>query len=133
MANAPAEASPPAPPDTGTRLAYENVFLAQERTQLAWTQAGLAFITFGFSIAKAFQFLHESQGTHAPLLGARTVGILMVAVGLVALTCASVQHRKAIKAIRSRCPGLPLSHAGVLADLLAGLGIVALIAAFLRN
>src|SRR6516225_6269749 len=105
-------------PDSATKLAFENVYLAQERTQLAWVQAGLAFITFGFSIAKAFQFLHETQGTHAPLLGARTVGILMVAVGLIALLLASAQHRKAVKAIRVRCPGLPVSHAGILADLL---------------
>ncbi|HEX4589001.1 MAG TPA: DUF202 domain-containing protein [Gemmataceae bacterium] len=123
----------PSPPDTATRLSYENIFLAQERTQLSWVQAGLAFITFGFTIAKAVQFLHESQGGQAPLLGARTVGILIIAVGLVAVALANNQHRKAIKAIRGRCPGLPTSHAGILADLLAGLGLVALVAAFLRN
>lgn len=129
MANSAADASP----DTATRLAYENVFLAQERTQLAWVQAGLAFITFGFTIAKAFQFLHESQGQQAPLLGARTVGILMVAVGLVSLVLAGAQHRRAVAAMRRQCPSLPVSHAGILAALLAGLGIVALVAAFLRG
>lgn len=103
------------------------------RTQLAWVQAGLAFISFGFSIAKAFQILHETRGENAPLLGARSVGILMVAIGFVSLVLASVQHRRAMKAIRRQCPGLPVSHAGVLAVVLAALGIVALVAAVLRN
>ena len=76
----------------------------------------MAFITFGFSIAKAFEFLHETQGTHAPLPGARSVGILMVAIGIVALALASIQHRRAINEIRRECPGLPISHASVLAD-----------------
>ena len=128
----PDQADRPGEPDTATRLAFENIFLAQERTQLAWVQAGLAFISFGFTIAKAFQFLHEQRGENAPLLGARTVGILMVAIGLVSLVLASSQHRRAMASIRRRCPGLPISHAGVLAVLLAGLGIVALFAAVLR-
>src|SRR3954453_19101620 len=98
MADRPAD--PTQPPDPATRLAFENIFLAQERTQLAWVQAGLAFISFGFTIAKAFQFLHEKQGEHAPLLGARAVGILMVVIGLVSLGLASAQHARAMAAIR---------------------------------
>src|SRR6516164_9092313 len=116
-------------PDSATKLAFENVYLAQERTQLAWVQAGLAFITFGFSIAKAFQFLHEQRGETAPLLGARSVGILMVAIGLTSLTLASSQHRRAMAALRQRCPSLPVSHAGILSVLLASLGILALVVA----
>jgi putative membrane protein len=131
MADGPADASPPL--DTATRLAYETNFLAHERTQLGWVQAGLAFISFGFTIAKAFQFLHQTRGEQAPLLGAQGVGILIMTVGLAALVLASAQHRKAMKAIRQRCSGLPISHAVILADLLAGLGIVAIIGAFLRN
>src|SRR5947199_2909713 len=103
MADRPADTTQP--PDPATRLAFENIFLAQERTQLAWVQAGLAFISFGFTIAKAFQILHETRGEHAPLLGARTVGILMVAIGLVSLVLASAQHRRALTAIRQECPG----------------------------
>jgi putative membrane protein len=126
-------AEPTQPPDAATRLAFENIFLAQERTQLAWVQAGLAFISFGFSIAKAFQILHETRGEQAPLLGARSVGILMVAIGLTSLVLAIAQHRRAERDIRRQCPGLPRSYAGVLAIVLAGLGIVALCGTFLRS
>jgi putative membrane protein len=120
-------------PDTATRLAFENLFLARERTQLAWVQASLAFISFGFSIAKAFQILHEQRGEQAPLLGARSVGILMVAIGLVSLVLASIQHRSAVTSLRRQCPGLPVSHSSILALLLAGLGIIALAGAVLRT
>jgi putative membrane protein len=100
---------------------------------LAWVQAGLAFISFGFSIAKAFQILHETRGEHAPWIGARTIGILMVAIGLVFLVLASAQHWRAMKALRRQYPDLPVSQAGILAILLAGLGMIALVGAFLRN
>ncbi len=128
-----ATGTPALTPEAAMRLTFENVFLAQERTQLAWVQAGLAFISFGFSIAKAFQLLHESRGEDAPLLGARTVGILMVAIGLISLGLATVQHRRAMTAIRRACPGLPISHAGIVAVLLAGLGVLALVGAILRS
>jgi putative membrane protein len=133
MIDPPAGGTPASPPDTATRLAFENILLAQERTQLAWVQSSLAFISFGFSIAKAFQILHETREEHAPLLGARSVGILMVAIGLVSLVLATVQHRRAVRMIRQQCPGLPASHASILAVLLAGLGILALCGAILRG
>src|SRR6478735_10031625 len=94
------------PLDLSTRLAFENTYVAQERTQMSWVQVCLALISFGFTIAKAFETLHEHQGTASPLLGGRTVGLLMLAIGLVSLTLASVQHRRAMKALRRQCPTL---------------------------
>lgn len=121
------------PMDEGTRLAIENTFLAQERTQLSWVQLALALISFGFSIAKAFQFLHDAQGDRSPVLSASTVGILMIAIGLAALALATVQHRKSIRALRIRCPGLPGSNADILSVVIVALGIVALVGAVLRH
>src|SRR5262245_39733647 len=92
------------PLDTSMRLAYENLYLAQERTQMAWVQVSLAFISFGFTMAKFFEFLHETKGEQSTLLGARTVGILMIAIGLIFLCLASMQHRRALKAMREQCP-----------------------------
>ena len=48
--------------DTGMRLAFECTYLAHERTQMAWVRTGLALITFGFTIAKFFEFLHAQHG-----------------------------------------------------------------------
>ena len=94
---------------------------------------GSGIITFGFTIAKFFQFLHEQKGEPAPLLHSRTVGILMISVGLVALALGSLQHTVALRALREHCPDLPRSLAGVTAGLLAVLGVLALVGALLRN
>ena len=119
--------------DTGTRLAYERTYLAHERTQMAWVRTGLALISFGFGIAKFFEYLHEKLGEKAPLMGPRTVGILMITIGLVGLTLAGLQHRRAMKILREQCPDLPISLAGVTAGLLSLIGTLALIGAFLRQ
>lgn len=115
--------------DTSTKLAYDRTFLAHERTQMAWVRTSLALISFGFGIAKFFQYLHESQGEHAPHLGPRTVGMIMIAIGLIGLALANVQHRRALKMLRAECPGLPLSTAGVTAVIIMALGILAFIGA----
>ncbi len=119
--------------DTSTRLSFDRTFQALERTQMAWVRTGLALITFGFGIAKFFQYLHEQQGQSAPFLGASTVGMMMIAIGLVGLLLANVQHRRALKALREECPGLPLSVAGAMAVLIMVLGILAFVGALLRH
>jgi len=121
------------PLDTSTKLAFETNYLAHERTQLSWIQVGLAFISFGFSIAKVFEMLREKDPNQSPVLGARTVGILMISIGLGSLILANIQHWRTSQALRRKCPGLPISHAGGLAVLLALLGIAALIGAILRH
>jgi putative membrane protein len=119
--------------DKGTRLSFERTFQALERTQMAWVRTGLALITFGFGIAKFFQFLHDQQGERAPVMGGFTVGMLMISIGLVGLLLANVQHRRALKTLREECPGLPISVAGAMAVAIMVLGIVAFIGALIRH
>ena len=119
------------PLDTGTRLAYKRTYFANERTQMAWVRTSLALISFGFGIAKFFQYLHEKQGTQAPPMGPRTVGMTMIAIGLVSLAVANFQHRRVVKALSAECPGLPLSTAGATAAVIMVLGILAFIVALL--
>ena len=115
-----------------TRLAYERTYLAHERTLMAWLRTALSLISFGFTISKFFEYLQQKQAESAPLIGAKAVGILMIAVGLVSLALASLQHFRAIRLIRERCPGLPRSLAQVTAGLLAVLGLLALVGAAIR-
>lgn len=117
--------------DTGTQLAYERTYLAHERTQMAWVRTSLALISFGFGIAKFFQYLHETQGKHAPHLGPRTVGMVMIAIGLIGLVVANVQHRRTLKSLRKKCPDLPRSTAGMFAVIIMAMGILAFIGALL--
>ena len=121
------------PVDDAARSAIESTFLAQERTQLSWVQLALALISFGFTIAKAFQFLHESHGDRSPILSATTVGILMIAIGLGALAMATLQHRAALRVLRARCPDLPISNADIVSLVIVALGINALAGAVLRH
>jgi putative membrane protein len=121
------------PLDTSTRLAYERTYLAHERTLMGWVRTAISLISFGFTIAKVFEYLREKEGPRATLLGPRVVGIIMIALGLVALGLATMQHRRASKVLRERCPDLPPSLAGVMAAFFALLGILALFSAILRQ
>jgi putative membrane protein len=120
-----------APMDSGTRLGYHRTYLAHERTQLAWVRTSLALIAFGFGIAQFYQYLHETQGERAPPMGPRTVGMLMISIGLVALASAYLQHRRAMRALRAECPDLPASTAGATAVVIMLLGILAFLSALL--
>ena len=118
--------------DVRVPLAYERTFLAYERTQIAWVRTALALISFGFAIAKFFAYLREQRGEEATLLSPRMVGLFMIVIGLVGLILANLQQRRAVKALRKRCPELPTPVANVMAVLIALLGVLALIGALLR-
>ncbi len=56
----------------------------------------------------------------------------MIVIGLLALVLAGLQHRQAVRALRADFGPMPLSLAGVLATLIAGLGALALRSVTLR-
>jgi len=118
--------------DLATRLAFERTYLAHERTQMAWVRTSLALITFGFGIAKFVHYLRE-QRLERPTIDPAHIGTLMILIGLVTLALANIQHRRALRILRRRCPDLPPSLAWVIAALLAPLGILALILVLLRE
>lgn len=121
------------PLDTATQLAYERNYLSQERTLMGWIRTSLSLITFGFGIAKFFEYLREQSPGHERLLGPKAVGLLMISIGLVSLALASVQHWHAVKDLRRRCPGIQPSVVGVIAPFIALLGILALFSAIFRS
>ena len=121
-----------AQPDPRVQLAFERTFLAYERTRIAWVRTALSLISFGFVIAKFFQYVRERQGETATVLSPRAIGLVMITIGLVGLILANCQERRAVKALRERCPDLPQSISGVMAVLIALLGVLALIGALLR-
>lgn len=94
----------------------------------------LSLITFGFSMYKFFQYLHETNADLTErLLTPRTFGIIMISIGLIVLLLAKVQNRQRRKVLRSHYSDLPFSLASLLATLIATLGARALIAAFVRQ
>jgi len=115
-------------------LAADRTRLAHERTLMAWIRTAVSLISFGFAIFKFFQFLRESkpdQPTHSAV-GPHLFAILMITIGLTALTLAWIQTRQELKILRQQAGPMPYSLASVIAAMVAGLGVVALIAVALR-
>ncbi|MDX1888794.1 DUF202 domain-containing protein [Mycolicibacterium sp. 050158] len=119
---------PAEPLDASTRLALERTRLANERTLMAWIRTCTSLIAFGFTIFNFFQFLDTKEGVRQGIVSPWVVGVLMIVVGLTGLVLASLQHRQAMKALEAEAGPMPYSVSGVMAGLIAVLGIVALAA-----
>ena len=132
MDNEAAHKPPATQPDPRVQLAFERTFLAYERTRIAWVRTALALISFAFAIAKFFQYLRQNRGETTTMLSPRAVGLIMITIGLFGLIVAHLQERRALKSLRERCPELPVPISGVMAVLIAFLGVLALVGAILR-
>ena len=120
--------------DTSTRLAVDRTRLAHERTLMAWVRTATSLISFGFTIYKFFQFDVARQPLHASaLIGPRGFALLMITIGLVSLALSTVQHRRDMKALRDEFGNVPYSTAAIVATLVAGLGLLALVVVILRG
>jgi putative membrane protein len=79
-----------------TDLAMERNYLAADRTLMAWIRTALSMISFGFTIGKLGQVLHEVN-VKGVLGRTRTMSIeniayFLVILGTVALLMAAIQH-----------------------------------------
>jgi len=119
--------------DTSTRLAFDRTRVAYERTMLAWVRTATSLITFGFSVYKFFQLQHLEGEQTGHLVGPREFSLLLVSLGLASLFLATVEHRVNMQGLRAQYPEVPRSLAGVVASLIAILGILALIVMILRQ
>jgi putative membrane protein len=120
------------PLDASTRLAVERTRLASERTLMAWIRTCTSLIAFGFTIFKFFQYLATEERRRAPIVSPWVVGMVMILVGLTGLTLAWFQHRQEMKALQAEVETMPYSIAGIMAALIAGLGLIALVVVIWR-
>ena len=126
-------AIPDATISESTRLAVERTRLAHERTLMAWVRTATSLISFGFTIYKFFEYLHQSGEQPPQLFGTRHFALLMIVIGLVSLVIATLQHRQSMKVLRAQYHDVPYSLAATMAALIGLLGIVGLLSVIFRQ
>ncbi|MGA2802712.1 MAG: DUF202 domain-containing protein [Verrucomicrobiota bacterium] len=113
------------------------IYMAAERTFLAWIRTGIALMGFGFVVARFGLFLRELASSSEPAKlhhagFSLPVGILLIAIGIVVNVVAAIRHRRCVRAIdRGQFrpafgAGFALSLAGLLA--LIGLAVAVYLA-----
>jgi putative membrane protein len=120
----------------GENMAAENiehdprVYMAAERTFLAWIRTSLALMAFGFVIARFGLFLREIEATHlgaaaVPTAFSLPIGVAFVLIGVITNILASVNHVRYIRELNEGklTIGRPSRLAIVVALILAAAGI----------
>ena len=128
------EASKETAADIATRLAHERTDaamtrtrMAAERTLMAWIRTSLSMISFGFTILKFFEFLHEAQGPLGKFHGerARHLGLVLISLGTLIMIPAIFQNRNLMKSLSSLDGRSSWSLSLVVAILVGGFGFFA--------
>ena len=116
-----------------TQLGYDRTSLAHDRTLMAWIRTATSLISFGFTLYKFFELQLKSKSEHGQWVGPREFAMLMIAIGLFALAVSTIQYRMDRQRLKAQYPNIPKSMSGVIATLIAILGIVAFVAVILRR
>jgi putative membrane protein len=99
---------------------------------MAWVRTATSLISFGFTIYKGFQYLQQSQGARHGL-SPRDFALAMIGLGIGSLTLATFQHRRDLQVLEAQYGKMPHSTAQIVATVVAGLGILALVLVALRE
>ena len=86
---------------TTNELARERNRAAADRTLMAWIRTALAMIGFGFGVGKLYEALEKAdpEGISDPLNSAQIVGEALIALGVLGLLAAVIQHWRILKRI----------------------------------
>ena len=118
-------AAPAQLPDA-TKLAVDRTRLAHDRTLMAWVRTSTSLISFGFTMYKFFQYLHDNrQGAPERMIGPRGFAMIMITIGLAGLVLATIEHRRSMVALRTEYGGIvPYSLTTIVAGLIAILAVL---------
>lgn len=119
-----------------TQMAVSRTVAAYDRTLIAWVRTCISLISFGFTIYKFFQAIVE-KGIHVGygLIGPKEIGTIMIAMGLITLTAATIQNHIELKKLKIMHPEchIPLSISKILAFLIMILSVFLLILALFNQ
>jgi putative membrane protein len=100
---------------------------------MAWIRTATGLISFGFTIYKFFDFeLAKNPVPVTHLIGPRQFAMIMIGSGLVALSLSVVDHRRNLRQLEGESNTMVPSIAGVLASLIAIMGLLAFAAVLFR-
>jgi len=124
----------PAKLPDATKLAVDRTRLAHDRTLMAWVRTSTSLISFGFTMYKFFQYLHDSKTVvNERMIGPRGFAMIMITIGLAGLVLATFEHRRSMVALRAEYGGIvPYSMTTVIATLIASLAVLLFIAVAFR-
>lgn len=117
-----------------TQLALVRTWLAHERTLMAWVRTATSLIAFGFTIYKFFQLEIEAvhKWSNVGLITPRDFALMMISIGLLTLSIATVTRRKEIKNISIQLKRGRFSPAELLAGVVLVFGVLVLLATAMR-
>ena len=117
---------------SNTRLAAERNRLALERTLMAWTRTSTSLIAFGFTIYQIFRYLSQNDRLRDPYVSPQVLDFAMIVGGLGALVLGWAQHRQEMRALKAEFGPMRCSTESIVAAMIAGLGVIALLGVTLR-
>ena len=123
-----------APMDASVRLSFERTMLSHERTLMAWIRTAVSLITFGFTIYKFFELELGAPGRAQghQVISARQFAGIMIGMGLLGLVFAALQNSQHRRHLRESGLKAPLSYTTLAALVIAGLGVLALLAVIFK-
>ena len=91
--------------DTQNSPTDPRIYMAAERTFLAWIRTGIAFMGFGFVVARFGLFLREIALTNNMTVAQHgngfslPVGIALIVAGIIVNLIAAIRHHRYLKAL----------------------------------
>jgi putative membrane protein len=117
-------------PETRRPVEDPRVYLAAERTFLAWIRTSLALMGFGFLIARFALLVRDTDLVGLPVPSGRTpispwLGFAMVCFGVVVCLVSLARHRRYVEALEAGVPNPRLDPraTSVLAGVLTLVGL----------